>query len=130
MKITHLEIKNKEYKNLNIDLKENKSHIMAFIGNNGSGKSNLLESLSIIFYYLHYKKEKNIPFNFSITFTNSGSSEKITITKNKTSVITNIGGKIVSDPYNYLPKQIVAIYSGEEDRMWKKWYFPIYKDYI
>lgn len=130
MRITSLEIKDKEYKNLDIDLQENSSGVMAFIGNNGSGKSNLLESLSIIFYYLYNKKEKEIPFNFSITYCISGSTEKINIRKNKTNVITTIDEKKVSDPYNKLPKQIVAIYSGEEDRLWKKWFRPIYLDYI
>jgi predicted ATP-dependent endonuclease of OLD family len=130
MRITNLQIKDKEYKNLDVDLKDNSSGVMAFIGNNGSGKSNLLESLSIIFYYFLNKKEKEIPFNFSITYKNSGSKDEVIITKNKTSVITYLGGKKISDPYDHLPKQIVAIYSGEEDRLWQKWYRPLYLDYI
>ena len=88
------------------------------------------ESLCIIFYFLYNRKEKEIPFNFSITYTNSGRSIPIKITKNKTTVITYDGDKMISDPYAYLPKQIVAIYSGEEDRLWKKWFFPVYLDYI
>lgn len=130
MKITHLEIKDKEYKNLNIDLKENKSGIMAFIGNNGSGKSNLLESLSIIFKNLYTKKDKDIPFSFSISYRNSGSTDTITITKEKTTIKYYVNNAVVSDVYDKLPKQIVAIYSGEENRLWKNWYKPIYDDYI
>lgn len=130
MKIIHLEIKDKEYKNLNIDLKNNKSGIMAFIGNNGSGKSNLLESLSIIFKNLYNKKDKEIPFSFSISYRNSGSIEVITINKQKTSIKYYINDTVVSDVYDKLPKQIVAIYSGEENRLWKNWYKPIYDDYI
>ena len=130
MRITNLQIRNREYKNLDIDLNNNTSGVMAFIGNNGSGKSNILESLCIIFYFLYNRKEKEIPFNFSITYTNSGRSIPIKITKNKTTVITYDGDKMISDPYAYLPKQIVAIYSGEEDRLWKKWFFPVYLDYI
>ena len=130
MRINNFQIKDKEYKNLDIDLQNNSSGVIAFIGNNGSGKSNLLESLSIIFHYLYNKKEKDIPFNFSITYTNSGSTNPIRITKVKTTVISEIKDKKISDPYDYLPKQLVAIYSGEEDRLWKKWYQPIYLDYI
>lgn len=139
MKITHLAIKDKEYKNLNIDLKDNASGIMAFIGNNGSGKSNLLESLSIIFKKLYTKKDKEIPFSFSISYKNSGSTDIITITKQKTTIKyyvdkTDVNGNVernvVSDVYNNLPKQIVAIYSGEENRLWKNWYKPIYDDFI
>lgn len=130
MKITHLEIKDKEYKNLNIDLKDNKSGIIAFIGNNGSGKSNLLESLSIIFKNLYTKKDKEIPFSFSISYINSGSTDVITITKQKTTLKYYVNNNVVSDVYDKLPKQIVAIYSGEENRLWKNWYKPVYDDYI
>lgn len=130
MKITHLEIKDKEYKNLNIDLKDNKSGIMAFIGNNGSGKSNLLESLSFIFKNLYTKKDKDIPFSFSISYVNSGSTDTIRITKQKTTIKYYVNDTVVSDVFDKLPKQIVAIYSGEENRLWKNWYKPIYDDYI
>ncbi|MBF0597991.1 AAA family ATPase [Faecalibacter rhinopitheci] len=130
MKITHLEIKDKEYKNLNIDLKDNKSGIMAFIGNNGSGKSNLLESLSFIFKNLYTKKDKDIPFSFSISYVNSGSTNTITITKQKTTIKYYVNDIVVSDVYDKLPKQIVAIYSGEENRLWNNWYKPIYLDYV
>ncbi|MGV0966983.1 DUF4357 domain-containing protein [Empedobacter falsenii] len=130
MKITHLEIKDKEYKNLNIDLKDNKSGIMAFIGNNGSGKSNLLESLSFIFKNLYTKKDKEIPFSFSISYINSGSTDVISIKKQKTTIKYYVNNTVVSDVYEKLPKQIVAIYSGEENRLWKNWYKPIYDDYI
>lgn len=130
MKITHFEIKDKEYKNLNIDLNDNKSGIIAFIGNNGSGKSNLLESLSIIFKNLYTKKEKDIPFSFSISYINSGSRDIVTISKQKTTIKYYVNKGVVSDVYDRLPKQIVAIYSGEENRLWKNWYKPIYDDYI
>lgn len=130
MKITHLQIKDKEYKNLNIDLKDNKSGIMAFIGNNGSGKSNLLESLSIIFKNLYSKKDKEIPFSFSISYINSGSTDVITITKQRTTIKYYVNNGVVSDVYNKLPKQIVAIYSGEENRLWEYCFKPVYDEYI
>lgn len=130
MRILKLQIKDREYKNLDIDLQGNSSGIMAFIGNNGSGKSNLLESLCIIFHHFYNRKEKEIPFNFSISYKNSGSTEEIEISKNRTNVKTTIDGKTVSDPYDRLPKQIIAIYSGEEDRLWRKWFRPVYLDYI
>ena len=45
MRIKKLYIKN--YKNLDAELVHN-SDLIAFIGNNGSGKSNILEAVSII----------------------------------------------------------------------------------
>ncbi|EKB59970.1 DUF4357 domain-containing protein [Bergeyella zoohelcum] len=129
MRIKSLKIVDKAYKNLDITLDDNTSGIMAFIGNNGSGKSNVLEAISIIFKYLYQKKDKNIPFDFLLTY-EIGGGNLVEITKSKTTVITKINGTQKSDPYNHLPKQVVAIYSGEEDRLWRHHYEPIYKDFI
>ena len=130
MRIKEIKIANKAFKNLDVSLENNTSGVMAFIGNNGSGKSNLLEAISAIFKHLYDKKEKDIPFNFSLTYIIGSSKDILKITKNGSSVTTEINSQSKSDPYNYLPKQIVAIYSGEEDRLWKKYYLPTYQEYI
>jgi len=130
MRIKEIKITNKAFKNLDVLLENNTSGIMAFIGNNGSGKSNLLEAISAIFKHLYDKKEKDIPFNFSLTYIIGSSKDIVKITKKGSSVTTEINSQSKSDPYNYLPKQIVAIYSGEEDRLWKKYYLPTYQEYI
>ena len=65
MRIKSIKIVDKAYKNLDINLDNNTSSIIAFIGNNGSGKSNILEAISIIFKYLYQRKDKEIPFDFS-----------------------------------------------------------------
>lgn len=130
MRIKEIKIVNKAFKNLDISLENNTSRVMAFIGNNGSGKSNLLEAISAIFNHLYDKKEKDIPFNFSLTYIIGSSEDIVKITKKGSSVTTEINSQSKSDPYNYLPKQIVAIYSGEEDRLWREYYEPIYKDFI
>lgn len=129
MKIKSLKIVDKAYKNLDINLDNNTSSIMAFIGNNGSGKSNVLEAISIIFKYLYQRKDKEIPFDFSLTY-EIGGGKLVEITKSRTTVITKINGVQKSDPYNDLPKQVVAIYSGEEDRLWRNHYEPMYNDFI
>ena len=129
MRIKEIKIANKAFKNLDISLENNTSGVMVFIGNNGSGKSNLLEAISAIFKHLYDKKEKDIPFNFSLTYTISG-KDAVEITKKGSSVTTEINGQAKSDPYSYLPKQIVAIYSGEEERLWQKYYLPTYQEYI
>ena len=130
MRIKEIKIANKAFKNLDVSLENNTSGVMAFIGNNGSGKSNLLEAISAIFKHLYDKKEKDIPFNFSLTYIIGSSEDIVKITKKGSSVTTEINSQSKSDPYNYLPKQIVAIYSGEEDRLWKKYYLPTYQEYI
>ena len=130
MRIKEIKIANKAFKKLDVSLENNTSGVMAFIGNNGSGKSNLLEAISAIFKHLYDKKEKDIPFNFSLTYIIGSSKDIVKITKKGSSVTTEINSQSKSDPYNYLPKQIVAIYSGEEDRLWKKYYLPTYQEYI
>ena len=65
MRIKEIKIANKAFKNLDVSLENNTSGVMAFIGNNGSGKSKLLEAISTIFKHLYDKKEKDILFNFS-----------------------------------------------------------------
>lgn len=129
MRIKEIKIANKAFKNLDISLENNTSGVMAFIGNNGSGKSNLLEAISAIFKHLYDKKEKDIPFNFSLVYT-TFNGRTVEITKNELSVTTKIDNQENSDLYSFLPKQIVAIYSGEEDRLWREYYKPIYDDFI
>lgn len=67
MKIKKLQIKN--YKNLDADLVHN-SDLIAFIGNNGSGKSNLLEAISHIFRSLYVPKYK-VNFNYLVEYVTS-----------------------------------------------------------
>ena len=60
MKIRHVSIK--KYKNLkDFDCTFSDSNISAFIGNNGSGKSNLLEAITTIFSFAKSTIEKNNP---------------------------------------------------------------------
>ncbi len=65
MKIKNLKIEG--YKNLDLELIHN-ADIIALIGNNGSGKSNLLEALSLIFRSL-YKKSESVFFDYTIEYT-------------------------------------------------------------
>lgn len=126
MKITKLHIYN--YKNLNIEL-VNTSSIIALIGNNGSGKSNILEAISTIFFHLFQKKEKDIPFNFLIEY-KFGGNQIVSIEKKNSTIHFKIDDSPRADIQQFLPKQIVALYSGEENRLWKKSYEPLYMAYV
>jgi len=126
MKITTLNIYN--YKNLTIEL-QNNSSIIALIGNNGSGKSNILEAISSIFYHLYNKKEKDIPFNFKLGY-NIGGTQNVIVEKKNSSIRFTVNDKTYVDIQSFLPKQIVALYSGEENRLWSKFYQPLYLTFI
>lgn len=125
MRITKLEIKN--YKNLDATLNHS-SDIIAIIGNNGSGKSNLLEAVSHIFRSLYVGKYK-IDFDYCIEYETSKKSKvKIEkIGKDRTYFLDNIS---VSDITNYLPQKVVAIYSGEEARLFDDCFGPFYLEFV
>lgn len=126
MKIIKLHIYN--YKNLNVEL-VNSSSIIALIGNNGSGKSNILEAISTIFFHLFQKKEKDIPFNFLIQYI-FGGNQTVCIEKKNSTIHFQVDNNPRADIQQFLPKQIVALYSGEENRLWKKSYEPLYMAYV
>lgn len=126
MRITTINIYN--YKNLNIELK-NSSSIIALIGNNGSGKSNVLEAISAIFFHLYNKKEKDIPFNFKLEYI-IGGNQNVLIEKINSTLNFKVEEKHYAEIQQFLPKQIVALYSGEENRLWSKSYEPLYKTYV
>ena len=130
MKIKHLKIDG--YKNLqNIKLEHN-SDFISLIGNNGSGKSNLLEAISIIFRNL-YTLQKDIDFAFYLEYETTQKDiiqiEKKDKIKN-TNISFLINGKSDINIRPYLPKKVIAIYSGEEKRLWKKCYQPFFDEYI
>lgn len=92
------------------------------IGNNGCGKSNVLECISSIFYNL-YQGNESFETDFTISYQmydNSGFDIKYE------------KDHLILQPSQHirLPKRVVAIYSGEEQRMWEKYYAPLYSKYI
>ena len=69
MKISYLKIVDfKNLKNFEIDLNDNTNNILITIGKNGTGKSNLLEALVLIFRDL-IMMEKKPPFPYTIHYT-------------------------------------------------------------
>lgn len=128
MRIKEFKIKNqhKNFENLEIDISKCDG-VAAFIGDNASGKSNLLEALSALFknIYLDEKDEFEYYLEY-VTF----SENVIKIVSDKNKRVYAVDGNPVHDIKKYLPKRVVAVYSGEENRLWKKNYEPIYLNYI
>jgi AAA15 family ATPase/GTPase len=125
MKIKKLQVS--RYKNLDANLTHN-SDLIAFIGNNGSGKSNLLEAISHIFRSLYVAKYK-VDFNYLIEYTTS-KNNNIRIEKVGKEIKYFLDEKILSDISNYLPQKVVAIYSGEETRLYDDCFQPFYLEFI
>jgi predicted ATP-dependent endonuclease of OLD family len=128
MKLLNLSIQG--YKNLidksktNFDFTKCTNYV-ALIGLNGSGKSNVLEAISIIFSSLYHDTQTN--FDYSVRYTLG--TEEITVVNGLMTV--NHKGKINKpDQQSYLPENVIASYSGEELRMWEEIYLNSYADFF
>jgi predicted ATP-dependent endonuclease of OLD family len=145
------------FKNLNnfkIDF-DDKDGTTILIGNNASGKSNVLEAISAIFAGLYNHKLKP-NFNYKIKYSvekpavaglialNTDAFKdcgflvevKIQLKNNRYSSALNSGveqynniTKIKDVLSHGLPSQIIALYSGEESRLWENYYQKPYLDY-
>ena len=101
-----------EYKNIKeqtFDFSNNTGYI-AFIGLNGSGKSNLIEAIALIFNGILNKKK--IPFEYEIKYEHDGKN----YTRKKREAY--IDEKKVKTSEMFYPSSIIACYSGEELRLW------------
>lgn len=127
-KIYHLEISRyKNLKNISIDF-TNTNNYCAFIGLNGSGKSNVLEAISSIFFSL-YKiatvkdghKTYQCPFGYKIVYFLEGRCYEI------------VNGKLKPEDEKVtremLPKNIITSYSGEDERLWYNSYRTIFDQF-
>jgi predicted ATP-dependent endonuclease of OLD family len=143
VKLKHLKIK--DFKNLTgidgwftLDF-TNKEGVTVLIGNNGSGKSNVLEAISSIFIGL-YKigtPQRKPTFSYAIEY----SIGTDTVTDVKIELINGTYGFYINDVKvlkkdfiewadKWLPSKIIASYSGEEIRLWNTYYKHSYSDFI
>lgn len=121
----------KNLKDFSLNL-ESQDGLTMLIGNNGSGKSNVLEALSAI-YAGFYKTRKTPQFAYKIIYEINNSSITIEKIHNRNTryyigIIKTTKRHLTT--HELFPSKIIAIYSGEETRLWERSYEPIYKDYI
>ncbi|MDN5046636.1 AAA family ATPase [Aliarcobacter butzleri] len=143
MKLKSLKIKG--FKNLtgtdgwfNLDF-TNKNGITVLIGNNGSGKSNILEAISSIFIGLYKIGTPQRKPTFSYVIEYSIGEEPSTDIKIE--LIDGTYGFYINDTKElkkdfiesgnrWLPSRVIASYSGEELRLWDTYYKHSYSDFI
>ncbi len=151
MQLKYLKIGN--YKNLHnfeIDF-QNSKNISLIIGNNGSGKSNIIETISGIFAGLYLHNPKKIfnaktpfrysqePFNYTIHYTTRHNSVKIEydnatgwkflIKQGNLEEREFEKSEFFKQENQLLPSQVIANYSGEEGRLFNLFYKPFYDDF-
>lgn len=126
----------KGYKNiqdLTIDF-TNKDGITLFIGNNGTGKSNIIEAISSIFAGLYTNKVHKPNFEYDILYEVRDNSISISLNKDVYVIKVN-GNEITKTAFQqkvkeYLPENVIACYSGESLRLFENYYKPYYDRYI
>lgn len=124
MKLNKIHIDN--YKNLAHDFSfEQADKYIALIGLNGSGKSNVLESISFLF-----SQAMGITFPFPIAHYNlTYDIRNHSVVIDESKFLEN--GAIVPDD---LPSSVIACYSGEDNRLWnsgfKNFYVKFFNDAI
>lgn len=141
----------KNLKNFKIDF-EKREGITVLIGNNASGKSNLLEAISAIFAGVYSDELDKLGFKFDLVYEaynlDIRISKKIIIkyrfkkSKNKAwklldklySFGSRVGVMRVGDrlksAYDFRPSQVIALYSGEELRLWEDYYQKSYFNFF
>lgn len=131
MKILSLNIggtSEKNYKNLRdlaiFDFSNCTNHV-ALIGLNGSGKSNILEAISLIFSSLYQNKPAE--FKYEIVYQIGQDTVSVVNGEMKVAGKNNISKKNIAA---YLPSNVITSYSGEELRLWEEIYIDSYSDFF
>lgn len=115
-----------DYKNIRkqtFDFSSNTGYI-ALIGLNGSGKSNLLEAISLIFDDLYGIQHTGQIKGYTITYEIEGVSYTYSTLDEHNNVIPLAKGEKVC------PSSVIACYSGEDLRLWNMAYMPYYLEFF
>lgn len=122
MKLLSLHID--KYKNLTGDYDfTSQDGYIALIGENGSGKSNLLEAISLIFGKLYKISNIEDIGKFRIRYETDG-------TECSYGNIDDDGNDIELEANPKLPSSIISCYSGEDMRLWNSTYRSYYIDFF
>lgn len=121
-----------EYKNLKdfqLDF-EKGNNLSILIGNNGSGKSNVLEAISGIFTEWYGVPASIFYTDYKIEYEYDG--KYIVLQKTDKKKVYYVDSTLFEDSkvIPYLPSNVVALYSGEDLRLFDNFYSPKYDSYL
>lgn len=130
MKLQRLHIKGfRNIEDLDLDLSA-QNGLSVLIGNNGSGKSNILEAVVAIFASLYSKSKRFFPtFDYDIEYQLQEKAVKV----------SKVGDKILVDDIEInrrelsklpLPKNVIACYSGETLRLQEDYFKPFRRLFV
>lgn len=130
MRLKHLYIK--DYKNLkdfSLDF-ENGNGLSILIGNNGSGKSNVLEAISGIFAEAYRDDIYQLKTDYSLEYEIDGKTFILQKQNGKRKLILNETVLTKSEIIQNLPSNVIGLYSGEDLRLWENFYLQRYLEYL
>lgn len=123
----------KDYKNLkdfSLDF-EKGNNLSILIGNNGSGKSNVLEAISGIFAEAYRNVSDLLETDYTLEYIIDEQDFKIEKKNGKRKVYNNdYPVTVKTHEFYYLPSNVIAIYSGEDLRLWENFYWQRYYEYL
>lgn len=102
----------------------NHTNYAALVGLNGSGKSNLLEAISLIFASVY--SNLALDWKYALEYVIGD----VLISIKNGSIRANNKRITKEDKKQFLPNRIIACYSGEEKRMWEEIYKAFYDDFL
>lgn len=129
MKLISLKVKSdfRNLKGLKLSLSDqNDTYVL--IGNNGTGKTNILEALSSVYSSLLLKT----PFQFSFVLLYKIDDDTYRVEHDISDGRTEYkkNDVVVTEGEMSYPNRIICNYSGEDTRLWDNYYKNPYEDYI
>lgn len=131
MKLKKLHIENyKNLKEFDLDF-ENDNGLSIIVGNNGSGKSNILEAISGIFCEWYGKKSEEFKCDYIIEYYQDNVLYSLKKENGRRSFYIN-EEKQTSVDYadSFLPSNIISVYSGESLNLYNNFFKKSYDSYI
>lgn len=109
-----------------------KNNTYVIIGNNGSGKSSILEAISSIFSSLWYGNPTYPEFTYYLKYEKDGHQILIITAPGNKMVCKVDGAKTTIDSIRdkHLPNKLICNYSGEDFRIRDKYYQKHFVDYV
>ena len=129
MKLISLKIKSdfRNLKGLRLSLSE-ENDTYVFIGNNGTGKTNILEALSGVFSSLLLKTP--YLFSFVLVYKIGDNTYRVAHDIDTGHTEYKKNDVIVEEGEMEYPNRVICNYSGEDIRLWENYYKKPYEDYV
>lgn len=119
----------KNLKGIDIDFKLGQETYV-LIGNNGAGKSSILEAISAIFGSL-YDTERPTGFDYVIIYRVDGHKIVLSFKQGTLKIkVDDVDFALDAIRSNYLPSRIICNYSGEDMRIRELYFEKPFRDYI